>query len=104
MHRALRGSRMVTVAGGEGHGVYGAGSRADEVANTYLTTGRLPARDLTCRTPGEPPTRRLPARGPRARPWPPRRTGPTRPGRVSPPRAPRRNRPRRRPPRRLPPG
>ncbi|MFE9829666.1 alpha/beta hydrolase [Streptomyces halstedii] len=52
MHRALRGSRMVTVAGGEGHGVYGAGSRADEAANTYLTTGRLPARDLTCRTPG----------------------------------------------------
>ncbi|MER6722823.1 alpha/beta hydrolase [Streptomyces halstedii] len=52
MHRALRGSRMVTVAGGEGHGVYGAGSCADEVANTYLTTGRLPARDLTCRTPG----------------------------------------------------
>lgn len=51
MHRALRGSRMVTVAGGEGHGVYGAGSCADEVADTYLTTGRLPATDLTCRTP-----------------------------------------------------
>lgn len=52
MHRALRGSRMVTVAGGEGHGVYGAGSCADEVANAYLTTGRLPATDLACRAPG----------------------------------------------------
>ncbi|MFI9601227.1 alpha/beta hydrolase [Streptomyces sp. NPDC052043] len=51
MHRALRGSRMVTVAEGEGHGVYGAGSCADEVANAYLTTGQFPARDLTCHAP-----------------------------------------------------
>ncbi|MFF9350202.1 alpha/beta hydrolase [Streptomyces sp. NPDC014734] len=51
MHRALHGSRMVTVAGGEGHGVYGAESCADELATVYLTTGRLPAEDLTCRTP-----------------------------------------------------
>lgn len=51
MHRVLRGSRMVTVAGGEGHGVYGAESCADEPATVYLTTGRLPAKDLTCRTP-----------------------------------------------------
>lgn len=49
MHRALRGSRMVTVVGGEGHGVYGAGSCADEVADAYLTTGRLPAEDVVCR-------------------------------------------------------
>ncbi|MFJ2500366.1 alpha/beta hydrolase [Streptomyces sp. NPDC087539] len=52
MHRVLHGSRMVTVAGGEGHGVYGLdGSCADKSATTYLTTGRLPAEDLTCRTP-----------------------------------------------------
>ncbi|MFJ7195639.1 MULTISPECIES: alpha/beta hydrolase [unclassified Streptomyces] len=51
MHRALRGSRMITVAGGEGHGVYGNGSCADEPATVYLTTGRLPSEDLTCRTP-----------------------------------------------------
>ncbi|MFJ9678971.1 alpha/beta hydrolase [Streptomyces sp. NPDC101194] len=51
MHRALRGSRMVTVAGGEGHGVYGTDSCADRSATAYLTTGRLPAEDLTCRAP-----------------------------------------------------
>ncbi|MFI8930241.1 alpha/beta hydrolase [Streptomyces sp. NPDC053474] len=48
MHRALRGSRMVTVAGGEGHIVNGTNSCADDAATRYLTTGRLPARDLTC--------------------------------------------------------
>jgi pimeloyl-ACP methyl ester carboxylesterase len=48
MHRALRGSRMVTVAGGEGHGVYGTNACADRSADSYLTTGRLPAKDLTC--------------------------------------------------------
>ncbi|MBL1099320.1 alpha/beta hydrolase [Streptomyces coffeae] len=51
MHRALKGSRMVTVAGGEGHGIYGSKSCADKTATSYLTTGRLPAEDLTCRTP-----------------------------------------------------
>ncbi|MFJ7207980.1 alpha/beta hydrolase [Streptomyces sp. NPDC098789] len=48
MHRALRGSRMVTVAGGEGHIVNGTDSCADESVALYLTTGRLPAKDLTC--------------------------------------------------------
>ncbi|MBJ3805639.1 alpha/beta fold hydrolase [Streptomyces flavofungini] len=52
MHRALRGSRMITVAGGEGHGVYPFGSCADKSATRYLTTGRLPAKDLTCRKAG----------------------------------------------------
>ncbi|MFD7492606.1 alpha/beta hydrolase [Streptomyces sp. NPDC059832] len=51
MHRALRGSRMVTVSGGEGHGVYPFKSCADRSTTVYLTTGRLPARDLTCRAP-----------------------------------------------------
>ncbi|WP_432011356.1 alpha/beta hydrolase [Streptomyces cucumeris] len=50
MHRAMKGSRMVTVAGGEGHGIYGSKSCADKTATSYLTTGRLPAKDLTCRT------------------------------------------------------
>ncbi|MFD8952219.1 alpha/beta hydrolase [Streptomyces xanthophaeus] len=49
MHRALRGSRMVTVAGGEGHIVSGTNSCADRSVTVYLTTGRLPAEDLTCR-------------------------------------------------------
>ncbi|MEV7119887.1 alpha/beta hydrolase [Kitasatospora griseola] len=49
MRRALHGSRMVTVAGGEGHGVVVAGpSCADGAFTRYLTTGRLPAKDLTC--------------------------------------------------------
>ncbi|REK84814.1 alpha/beta fold hydrolase [Streptomyces inhibens] len=55
MHRALHGSRMVTVAGGEGHGVYAlTNSCADKSATAYLITGRLPAKDLTCQTPTEP--------------------------------------------------
>ncbi|MFG2974486.1 alpha/beta hydrolase [Streptomyces sp. NPDC048331] len=53
LHRALKGSRMVVAKGGQGHGVYliDGTSCADETVDTYLTTGRLPARDVTCRTP-----------------------------------------------------
>ncbi|MFE3648669.1 alpha/beta hydrolase [Streptomyces sp. NPDC059152] len=53
MHRSLHGSRMVTVLGGEGHGVYGAGSCADEPATVYLTTGRLPEKDIACQAPAD---------------------------------------------------
>ncbi|MFD7235537.1 alpha/beta hydrolase [Streptomyces syringium] len=63
MHRALRGSRMITVAGGEGHGVYGTDSCADKSATAYLTTGRLPAKDMTCQTPaGQKEQSRTPGR------------------------------------------
>ncbi|MGW7363303.1 alpha/beta hydrolase [Streptomyces sp. NPDC054841] len=48
MHRALKGSRMVTVAGGEGHGIYGNKSCADKPTTAYLTTGKLPSKDVTC--------------------------------------------------------
>ncbi|MGW1280092.1 alpha/beta hydrolase [Streptomyces tsukubensis] len=50
MHRALKGSRMVTVDEGETHGVYryGISSCADDVATGYLVTGKLPAKDVTC--------------------------------------------------------
>ncbi|WP_234327930.1 alpha/beta hydrolase [Streptomyces sp. NRRL F-2664] len=50
LRRALHGARMVTVAGGEGHGVLGTGrpSCADADVTRYLTTGRLPAKDRTC--------------------------------------------------------
>ncbi|MFE0035793.1 alpha/beta hydrolase [Streptomyces sp. NPDC059015] len=51
LHRAMKGSRMVTVLGGVGHGIYGSKSCADKTATAYLTTGRLPAKDLTCRAP-----------------------------------------------------
>ncbi|MFD9886201.1 alpha/beta hydrolase [Streptomyces alboflavus] len=56
MHRALKGSRMVTVSGGEGHGVVFGDSRnacAEKATMGYLVTGKLPAKDLTCKaTPG----------------------------------------------------
>ncbi|MER5965711.1 alpha/beta hydrolase [Streptomyces sp. NPDC002057] len=48
LRRTLKGSRMVTVLGGQGHGVYGSGSCADGTATAYLVTGRLPAADVTC--------------------------------------------------------
>lgn len=51
MHRALRGSRIVTVADGEGHIVQGSNSCADKSLGDYLTTGRLPVDDLTCPAP-----------------------------------------------------
>ncbi|MBJ3810475.1 alpha/beta fold hydrolase [Streptomyces flavofungini] len=52
MHRALKGSRMVTVAGGEGHGVVFGDARnscAEKATMGYLVTGKLPAKDLTCK-------------------------------------------------------
>lgn len=52
MHRALKGSRMVTVHGGEGHSVrWWADIRnacADQQADAYLATGTLPTSDVTC--------------------------------------------------------
>lgn len=53
LHRALKGSRMVLAAGGEGHGVYlvDPASCANAPVNAYLGTGRLPAEDVTCQTP-----------------------------------------------------
>ncbi|MCX5402586.1 alpha/beta hydrolase [Streptomyces sp. NBC_00335] len=53
MHRALKGSRMVLALGAEGHGVYLAdpSSCAAAPVTAYLTTGRLPAEDIACRTP-----------------------------------------------------
>ncbi len=51
MRRAMHGARMVTVADGAGHGVLAATtSCADAPATRYLTTGRLPAADITCST------------------------------------------------------
>jgi pimeloyl-ACP methyl ester carboxylesterase len=50
MHRALTGSRMIVLAGARTHGVYlfrGA-TCVDESVDGYLSSGRLPAADLTC--------------------------------------------------------
>ncbi|WP_369386780.1 alpha/beta hydrolase [Streptomyces sp. CG1] len=54
MHRALKGSRMVYVQGGEGHGVYSGDPRAcaNITVNAYLSTGKLPAKDVTCKASG----------------------------------------------------
>ncbi|WP_241192349.1 alpha/beta hydrolase [Streptomyces sp. ADI96-02] len=50
LHAALRGSKMVTVRGGEGHGVYPNGNVCtDGAVNEYLLTGKLPAKDVICR-------------------------------------------------------
>ncbi|MFJ4975087.1 alpha/beta hydrolase [Streptomyces coeruleorubidus] len=49
LRRAMKGSKMVTVAGGVGHGIYGTKSCADKTATTYLTTGKLPVKDMTCK-------------------------------------------------------
>ncbi|MFD5553343.1 alpha/beta hydrolase [Streptomyces sp. NPDC127068] len=50
MHKALKGSRLVSVKGGEGHGIYhGApGQCAVKAGNDYLATGALPRRNVTC--------------------------------------------------------
>ncbi|MFH8587352.1 alpha/beta hydrolase [Streptomyces celluloflavus] len=52
LHKAMKGSRMVTVHDGVGHGVYGTNPCADHAVNTYLTTGRLPEKNLSCRSTG----------------------------------------------------
>lgn len=50
LHDQLRGSKMVTVLGGEGHGVYPSGNACtDGAVNRYLLTGKLPAKDVACR-------------------------------------------------------
>lgn len=52
MRRALQGARLLQVESGRGHAVYGfpgAPACVTTTVNTYLTEGRLPARDTTCR-------------------------------------------------------
>ncbi|MFJ9411048.1 alpha/beta hydrolase [Streptomyces sp. NPDC101393] len=50
LHADLKGSKMVTVLGGEGHGVYPNGNACtDGTVTGYLLTGKLPAKDVTCR-------------------------------------------------------
>ncbi len=51
LRRVMKGAKMVTVAGGVGHGVFGSFTCADKTATAYLTTGKLPAKDVTCKAP-----------------------------------------------------
>ncbi|GHF72928.1 peptidase [Kitasatospora xanthocidica] len=51
-HRALRGSRLVTVTGNGDHGQYpGPDSCVTDVVERYLLDDEAPARDLTCASP-----------------------------------------------------
>ncbi len=52
MHRALRGSRLVTVADGDHVQYRNDNACVDGVVDRYLLDGRIPARDMTC--PGRP--------------------------------------------------
>ncbi|WP_328880355.1 alpha/beta hydrolase [Streptomyces sp. NBC_00299] len=49
LRRVMKGAKMVTVAGGVGHGIYGSKSCADKPATAYLTTGKMPVKDVTCK-------------------------------------------------------
>ncbi|MFJ6613921.1 alpha/beta hydrolase [Streptomyces sp. NPDC091289] len=54
LHAQMKGSKMVTVLGGEGHGVYPSGNPCtDGTINRYLVTGKLPAKDVTCHATAE---------------------------------------------------
>ncbi|HEX8630333.1 MAG TPA: alpha/beta hydrolase [Catenuloplanes sp.] len=50
MHRALTGSRMITLVGARDHGVYlfRGSACVDAAVHAYLDTGQLPAADLSC--------------------------------------------------------
>ncbi|HEY8978288.1 MAG TPA: alpha/beta hydrolase [Streptomyces sp.] len=63
-HRALKGSRLVTVTGGGDHGQYQNGNACvDAVVDAYLIDGKVPARDLECASNALPvPTSRLSGR------------------------------------------
>lgn len=54
LHADLKGSKMVTVLGGEGHGVYPSSNACtDGTVTEYLLTGKLPAKDVTCEATAE---------------------------------------------------
>ncbi|MDX2969383.1 alpha/beta hydrolase [Kribbella solani] len=54
-HGRYAGSRLVTVTGEGDHGVYGGVNKcADRIVNTFLTTGKAPAVDVSCAGQGIP--------------------------------------------------
>ncbi|WP_194814203.1 alpha/beta hydrolase [Nocardia sp. XZ_19_385] len=50
LHRAMPGSRLITVPDQRIHGVFGTVPCATAATNTYLADGVLPERDFTCET------------------------------------------------------
>ncbi|MFJ8633998.1 alpha/beta hydrolase [Streptomyces sp. NPDC093568] len=73
LRRVMKGAKMVTVAGGVGHGIYGTKSCADKTATAYLTTGKLPVKDVTCKA--APEARERAGANPLPLPTPPGITG-----------------------------
>ncbi|MFI1018073.1 alpha/beta hydrolase [Streptomyces sp. NPDC020965] len=66
LHKVMKGSKLLTVNEGEGHGVYPYVKNAcvDRTASTYLATGKLPSKNVTCQaTPQPPKSRSLPTPG-----------------------------------------
>ena len=61
-HSRYAGSRLLTVTGEGDHGIYGGVNKcADKIINTFLTTGRAPAKDVSCKGEGIPaPTQAQP--------------------------------------------
>ena len=54
-HTRYAGSRLVTVTREGDHGIYGGVNKcADTIVNTFLTTGKAPAKDVTCVGEGNP--------------------------------------------------
>ncbi|TDU86882.1 pimeloyl-ACP methyl ester carboxylesterase [Kribbella voronezhensis] len=54
-HSRYAGSRLVTITGEGDHGIYGGVNKcADKIVNTFLATGKAPARDTTCAGEGIP--------------------------------------------------
>ncbi|TDD59720.1 alpha/beta hydrolase [Kribbella antibiotica] len=54
-HQRYAGSRLLTITGEGDHGIYGGVNKcADKIVNTFLTTGKSPAADVSCRGEGIP--------------------------------------------------
>ena len=62
-HHRYAGSRLITVTNEGDHGIYGGVNKcADRLVNAFLTTGKAPSKDQTCRGEGIPaPTAPEPA-------------------------------------------
>jgi hypothetical protein len=54
-HSRYAGSRLLTITGEGDHGIYGGVNKcADKIVNTFLTTGKAPDKDTSCKGEGIP--------------------------------------------------
>jgi hypothetical protein len=57
-HHGYAGSRLITITNEGDHGIYGGVNKcADRLVNSFLTTGKAPSKDQTCRGEGIPAPR-----------------------------------------------